>query len=82
MFLKVSNGRFSCFVVGSGVVALRCTELLRLAGHQILGVYSFDAVLTGLEDTHGIPHAVDKKQFEKIFTSNRMTTYLVLITPG
>lgn len=61
----MTNGRFSCFVVGSGAVALHCTELLRLAGHQILGVYSFDAVLAGLEDTHGIPHAVDKKQFEE-----------------
>lgn len=56
---------FSCFVVGSGGVALRCTELLRLAGHHILGVYSFDGALSGLGNSHGIRHASSQRQFEE-----------------
>ncbi len=60
---------FSCFVVGSGAVALRCAERLRLAGHKILGVYSFDCALKEMASSHEIPHANTLEQFEESLNS-------------
>ncbi len=46
----------SCYLVGHGAIALRCVELLRLAGFRILGVFSHDRSLQSWAKTHFVTH--------------------------
>lgn len=60
---------FSCFVVGDGVLALSCLEILFEKGCQVFGVYSTDHSLQEWAEEHGIPHAVSRQAFqEQIFS--------------
>ena len=56
---------FSCFVVGNGILALSCLEILLLKGCQVLGVYSTDNSLQGWSEEHEITHAASRSIFHK-----------------
>lgn len=57
---------FSCFVVGDGVLALNCLEILLQKDCQVLGVYSTDNSLQKWSQEHGITHAASRTIFHKI----------------
>ena len=54
----------SCYVVGDGVVAISCLEILLSQGWQILGVYATDGSLTEWSQSHELPCAVDRATFQ------------------
>ncbi len=57
--------RFSCFVVGDGVLALSCLEILLKQGCQILGVYSSDDSLKIWSEGWGINHPASRAIFRE-----------------
>jgi natural product biosynthesis luciferase-like monooxygenase protein len=56
---------FSCFVVGNGVLALNCLDILLQKNCQVLGVYSTDNSLQNWSQEHGITHAASRTIFHK-----------------
>jgi natural product biosynthesis luciferase-like monooxygenase protein len=56
---------FSCFVVGNGILALSCLEILLQKDCQVLGVYSTDNSLQKWSQEHGITHAASRSMFHK-----------------
>ena len=56
---------FSCFVVGDGILALSCLEILLQKDCQVLGVYSTDNSLQKWSQEHGITHAASRSMFQK-----------------
>ncbi|MBD2305375.1 LLM class flavin-dependent oxidoreductase [Chroococcidiopsis sp. FACHB-1243] len=55
---------FSCFVVGNGVLAVKCLEILLKTEHKVLGVYSADNSLVKFAEELGIPHAPSLPTFQ------------------
>ena len=62
---------FSCFVVGSGVLGLKCLEILLQAKHQVLGVYSIDNSLEKFAKERDIPHAASLSAFQDLILSTQ-----------
>jgi len=55
---------FSCFVVGDGVLAAKCLEILLKTEHKVLGIYSADRSLVKFAEERGIPHATSLSAFQ------------------
>jgi amino acid adenylation domain-containing protein len=72
---------FSCFVIGNGVVPLKCLEILNQAGHQVLGVYSADGSLQPWAEESGVPYAVSRQLFSDRLLSTEYD-YLFSINNG
>ncbi len=64
--------QFSCFVVGNGSAPLKCLEILKHAGHRVLGVSSSDSSLHSWAEKHHVPHEPSRKVFREQLLS---TTY-------
>jgi amino acid adenylation domain-containing protein len=56
---------FSCFVIGNGVVPLKCLEVLSRAGHQILGVYATDGSLQAWAEESNVFYAASRQNFRE-----------------
>jgi natural product biosynthesis luciferase-like monooxygenase protein len=54
----------SCYVVGDGVVAISCLEVLLQQGWQVLGIYSADGSLQEWSQAQDLPYAVDRSTFQ------------------
>jgi amino acid adenylation domain-containing protein len=74
-------GVFSCFVIGNGVVPLKCLEILSQAGHQILGVYATDGSLQTWANSTGVQHADSRQDFREHLLSTEYD-YLFSINNG
>jgi natural product biosynthesis luciferase-like monooxygenase protein len=60
----------SCYVVGDGVVALSCLEVLLQQGWQVLGIYSTDGSLREWSQAHDLSYAVDRATFQEQMLSS------------
>lgn len=56
--------QFSCFVIGEGVVALKCLQIL--APHQILGIYSNDQAIAAWALAHNLSHITSRRTCEEL----------------
>jgi amino acid adenylation domain-containing protein len=54
---------FSAFVIGDGVVHLKCLEILVQAGHRIFGIYSTDGSLEPWAEEFDVLHAASRQAF-------------------
>lgn len=59
------TSRFSGFVVGDGILALSCLNILLQQGCQVVGVYSTDNSLQDWAKEHGIDHASSRPVFKE-----------------
>ncbi len=73
--------KFSCFVIGDGVVTLKCLQILAQAGHLVLGVYSTDGSLQAWADEQGVDHARSRKIFRDLLLTSEYD-YLFSINNG
>ncbi len=72
---------FSCFVVGKSGVALECLEILKQAGHSVLGVYSADRSLQSWTAKHNVSHSDSLHDFCDLLCSAQYD-YLFSINNG
>jgi amino acid adenylation domain-containing protein len=79
--MEAIMSKFTCFVIGNGVVPLKCLEILLQAGHQILGVYSTDRSLDEWAKENHIPHATSRRNFQDDLLSTQYD-YLFSINNG
>jgi natural product biosynthesis luciferase-like monooxygenase protein len=61
----LSNPSFSCFVIGDGILALSCLNILLQQGCQVLGVYSTDKSLQEWAKEQDINHALSRPIFKE-----------------
>ncbi|NJM75031.1 MAG: LLM class flavin-dependent oxidoreductase [Acaryochloridaceae cyanobacterium RU_4_10] len=62
---QIQAKRFSCFVLGDGILPLSCLEILLQQECQVLGVYSTDRSLQEWAAQQGIPHAASREDFQQ-----------------
>ena len=61
---------FSCFLIGEGIVALRCVEIPIDVGFGVRGVYSPDGSL-GQLSCYSVPHAPTLEVFKHAVLAGR-----------
>ncbi len=66
-----SNNKFSCLIIGSGTLPIRCAEILLRGGHEICAVVSADPQLRKWANDKNLPSLVPgnnlAEQIEKPF---------------
>jgi natural product biosynthesis luciferase-like monooxygenase protein len=60
----------SCFVVGDGILALTCLDILIQTGSRVLGVYSSDRSVQAWALEHNIPHSESRDAFQEMLLSS------------
>jgi natural product biosynthesis luciferase-like monooxygenase protein len=67
---QASTSGISCFVIGDGILALTCLDILMRTGSRVLGVYSSDRSLQVWAAEHNISHPESRNAFQELLLSS------------
>lgn len=73
------SNKFSCFIIGEGILLVRCAEILLDQKHTIYGIISSDAAVHDWAQEREIPHIDPDNEKIVIFLSQHPFDYLFSI---
>src|SRR5437588_9696410 len=71
--------KFSCFIIGEGLLPIQCAEILLERGHTIYGMISSDVVIYAWARERGMPYIDPKHKDTVTFLSQHSFDYLFSI---